>query len=62
MEKRIARWTFDEPTFPRSAVALDNPDHVAITIHKRHTLLPARSSTPTGWRIDGRTDNSLGVT
>lgn len=27
------RWAFDEPTFARSAVALDNPDHVAITIH-----------------------------
>ncbi|WP_082635294.1 alpha/beta fold hydrolase [Sphingobium baderi] len=27
------RWTFDEPTFLRSAAALDNPDHVSITIH-----------------------------
>ena len=27
------RWTFDEATFRRAAVALDNPDHVAITIH-----------------------------
>jgi len=27
------RWAFDEPTFVRSAAALDNPDHVAITIH-----------------------------
>ena len=26
-------WTFDDATFNRSAVALDNPDHVAITIH-----------------------------
>ena len=26
-------WSFDEPTFARSAAALDNPDHVAITIH-----------------------------
>ncbi len=27
------QWKFDEATFERSAVAFDNPDHVAITIH-----------------------------
>jgi pimeloyl-ACP methyl ester carboxylesterase len=27
------RWAFDEATFERSAVALDNPDHVAIVVH-----------------------------
>jgi pimeloyl-ACP methyl ester carboxylesterase len=27
------QWKFDEATFDRSAVALDNPDHVAIVIH-----------------------------
>jgi pimeloyl-ACP methyl ester carboxylesterase len=27
------QWKFDDPTFERSAAALDNPDHVAITIH-----------------------------
>jgi pimeloyl-ACP methyl ester carboxylesterase len=27
------RWDFDDATFDRSAVAFDNPDHVAITIH-----------------------------
>ena len=27
------KWQFDEATFARSAAALDNPDHVAITIH-----------------------------
>jgi len=27
------RWTFDEPTFLRSAAALENPDHVPIAIH-----------------------------
>jgi pimeloyl-ACP methyl ester carboxylesterase len=26
-------WTFDDATFERSARSLDNPDHVAITIH-----------------------------
>lgn len=27
------RWTFDDATFERSAVAFDNPDHVEIVIH-----------------------------
>jgi pimeloyl-ACP methyl ester carboxylesterase len=27
------QWRFDDPTFERSAAALENPDHVAITIH-----------------------------
>lgn len=27
------QWKFDDATFARSAVALDNPDHVAISIH-----------------------------
>ncbi|MCZ8257882.1 MAG: alpha/beta hydrolase [Bacteroidia bacterium] len=27
------KWNFDEATFRRSAAALDNPDHAAITIH-----------------------------
>jgi pimeloyl-ACP methyl ester carboxylesterase len=27
------KWRFDDPTFDRSAQALDNPDHVAIVIH-----------------------------
>jgi pimeloyl-ACP methyl ester carboxylesterase len=27
------QWKFDDATFDRSAAALDNPDHVAVTIH-----------------------------
>jgi pimeloyl-ACP methyl ester carboxylesterase len=27
------KWAFDDATFARSAVALDNPDHVAVVIH-----------------------------
>src|SRR5213079_1137015 len=27
------KWAFDDATFDRSAAALDNPDHVAVTIH-----------------------------
>lgn len=27
------KWAFDDATFERSAASLDNPDHVAITIH-----------------------------
>jgi pimeloyl-ACP methyl ester carboxylesterase len=28
------KWKFDDATFDRSAASFDNPDHVAITIHK----------------------------
>jgi pimeloyl-ACP methyl ester carboxylesterase len=34
------KWNFDDATFERSAAALNNPDHVAITIHNYR------------WRID----------
>jgi pimeloyl-ACP methyl ester carboxylesterase len=34
------KWAFDNATFNRSAAALDNPDHVAITVHNYR------------WRID----------
>lgn len=27
------RWAFDDATFARSALALDNPDHIAVTVH-----------------------------
>jgi pimeloyl-ACP methyl ester carboxylesterase len=27
------KWSFDQPTFDRSAASFDNPDHVAIVIH-----------------------------
>jgi len=27
------KWSFDDPTFERTAIAFDNPDHVAIVIH-----------------------------
>ncbi|QEH81641.1 alpha/beta hydrolase [Sphingomonas sp. C8-2] len=40
------RWAFDEPTFMRSAVALDNPDHVAITIHNYRWRLGAAEGEP----------------
>jgi len=40
------RWTFDEPTFVRSAVALDNPDHVAIAIHNYRWRLGAAEGGP----------------
>jgi pimeloyl-ACP methyl ester carboxylesterase len=32
-ETASPRWAFDDATFARSAAALDNPDHVAITLH-----------------------------
>ena len=40
------KWSFDDATFSRSAASLDNPDHVAITIHNyrwRLALAPGRS-------------------
>jgi pimeloyl-ACP methyl ester carboxylesterase len=39
-------WQFDDATFDRSAAALDNPDHVAITIHNyrwRQGLAPGEA-------------------
>ena len=32
-ETASPKWAFDDATFARSAAALDNPDHVAITLH-----------------------------
>ncbi|MBT2119796.1 alpha/beta hydrolase [Dyella sp. LX-66] len=32
-ETASPQWAFDDATFARSAAALDNPDHVAITLH-----------------------------
>lgn len=40
------KWPFDDATFDRSAVALDNPDHVAIAIHNyrwRLSLAPGEA-------------------
>jgi pimeloyl-ACP methyl ester carboxylesterase len=40
------RWAFDDATFDRSAAALDNPDHVAITIHNYRWRLGLAESEP----------------
>src|ERR1700739_2134128 len=42
------KWAFDDATFDRSAAALDNPDHVAISIHNyrwRLDLAPGEPKT-----------------
>jgi pimeloyl-ACP methyl ester carboxylesterase len=45
---RIAspKWNFDDATFDRSADALDNPDHVAITIHNYRWRLALADGDP----------------
>lgn len=40
------RWTFDDATFDRSAVAFDNPDHVAIVIHNYRWRLALADGEP----------------
>lgn len=54
-------WKFDDATFARSAKSLDNPDHVAITIHNyrwrlawsraRRASIPMRKSSPSARRF-----------
>ena len=40
------RWSFDQATFERSAVAFDNPDHVAIVIHNYRWRLGLAAGEP----------------
>jgi pimeloyl-ACP methyl ester carboxylesterase len=40
------KWNFDESTFERSAVAFDNPDHVAIVIHNYRWRLGLAAGEP----------------
>lgn len=40
------QWQFDAGTFARSAAALDNPDHVAITVHNYRWRLGLASGEP----------------
>ncbi len=46
------KWNFDDATFDRSAAAFDNPDHVAIVIHKTagDRALYTASLNTTTWR------------
>ena len=40
------KWQFDDATFERSAAALDNPDHVAITVHNYRWRLALAQGEP----------------
>jgi pimeloyl-ACP methyl ester carboxylesterase len=40
------RWAFDDATFDRTAVAFDNPDHVAIVIHNYRWRLGLEAGEP----------------
>lgn len=40
------KWNFDEATFARSAASLDNPDHVAITVHNYRWRLALAEGEP----------------
>lgn len=40
------KWKFDDATFDRSAASLDNPDHVAITIHNYRWRLDLAEGEP----------------
>jgi pimeloyl-ACP methyl ester carboxylesterase len=40
------QWRFDDATFERSAAALDNPDHVAVTIHNYRWRLGLAAGEP----------------
>ncbi|RAO60750.1 Haloalkane dehalogenase [Micromonospora saelicesensis] len=48
------RWTFDDATFDRSAVALDNPDHVDIVIHNYRWRLTLADGEPQYAEIEER--------
>ena len=40
------KWDFDDATYERSAKALENPDHVAITIHNYRWRLSLAAGEP----------------
>ena len=40
------KWQFDDATFDRSAASLDNPDHVAITVHNYRWRLALAAGEP----------------
>jgi pimeloyl-ACP methyl ester carboxylesterase len=48
------QWRFDDATFQRSAWALDNPDHVAITIHNYRWRLGLAEGEPQYDRLESR--------
>ena len=51
------RWRFDDATFARSAASLENPDHVAITIHNYRWRLGLAEGEPKYAALEGRLAN-----
>jgi pimeloyl-ACP methyl ester carboxylesterase len=48
------QWRFDDATFERSAAALRNPDHVAVTIHNYRWRLGLAAGEPKYAALEGR--------
>ncbi|MFL6765536.1 MAG: alpha/beta fold hydrolase, partial [Sphingomicrobium sp.] len=48
------QWRFDDATFERSAAALRNPDHVAVTIHNYRWRLGLAAGEPKYAVLEGR--------
>jgi pimeloyl-ACP methyl ester carboxylesterase len=48
------KWNFDDATFERSAVALDNPDHVSVVIHNYRWRLGLAEGEPTYEALEKR--------
>jgi pimeloyl-ACP methyl ester carboxylesterase len=55
------KWHFDDPTFDRSAVAFDNPDHVAIVIHNYRWRLGLAQGEPKYDALEKQLDASPAI-
>jgi pimeloyl-ACP methyl ester carboxylesterase len=56
------KWTFDDATFERSAVAFDNPDHVGIVIHNYRWRLGLAAGEPRYDELERRLAESPDIT
>ena len=56
------KWNFDDATFDRTAVAFDNPDHVAIVIHNYRWRLGLAEGEPEYAELEERLAASLVIT
>ncbi|WP_263263075.1 alpha/beta hydrolase [Pseudomonas sp. RIT-PI-S] len=55
------RWAFDDATYDRSAGALDNPDHVAITVHNYRWRLGLAQGEPRYAQLEQRLAKFPGI-
>jgi len=56
------RWAFDDATFDRTAVAFDNPDHVAIVIHNYRWRLGLEAGEPRHDDLERRLSQGPAIT